>query len=148
MSVEVDTLSLEDPLWVPASLVYRLVPGPNSENAVDVALLPGSEVSGRVALGDKGVGGVPVILRHLASKVVIRVTTFGDGSFYASGLRPGEYEASVAPEALDLLHAVEVRATVTVDPGAGPGSVDGVALELTPASNPTTAPTAAPTVAQ
>ena len=146
MSVEVDTLSLDDPLWVPTSLVYRLVPGPNSDNAVDVALLPGSEVAGRVTLGDKGVGGVPVTLRHLGSEAVIRVLTFTDGSFYASGLRPGEYEASVAPEALTLLHAVEARTLVSVDPGVGNGSVEGVALELAPASNPTTVP--APGVAQ
>ena len=146
MSVEVDTLSLDDPLWVPASLAYRLVPGPNSENAVDVALLPASEISGQVTLGHKGVGGVPVILRHLASKVVIRVTTFGDGSFYASGLRPGQYEASVAPEALDLLHAAEARTTVSVE--AGTGSVDGVALELVPRLDSDIGPASAPTVAQ
>jgi hypothetical protein len=148
MSVEVDTLSLEDPLWVPASLVYRLVPGPNSENAVDVALLPGSEVSGQVTLGDKGVGGVPVMLRHIGSGVVIRVTTFNDGSFYASGLRPGEYEASVAPDALTALQAVEARTTIQVDPAAGAGSVDGVVLKLTPRVQPDTHPSPAPPTAQ
>lgn len=132
MSVEVDTLSLTDPLWVPASLLYRLVPGPNSYDAVDVALLPASEAAGRVELGEPGVGvgGVPVVLRHVQSGATVRVTTFSDGSFYAIGLRPGEYEAAVTRETLDLLKATQSTARFQVNAGQG-AAIDGLVVRLT-----------------
>jgi hypothetical protein len=136
-SVEVDTLSINDPLWVPAALLYHVVPGPNAYDAVDIALLPASEASGRVVLGDDqvGVGGVAVVLRHLGSGAVSRVTTFSDGSFYAIGLRPGAYEVGVTSETLDLLHASQTKAGFTVNPGAG-ATVDGIALRLIRADSP------------
>ncbi|HEX2637467.1 MAG TPA: hypothetical protein VHL81_10075 [Gemmatimonadales bacterium] len=130
-SVEVDTLSLEDPLWVPAALVYRLVPGPNSYDAVDVPMLPASEAAGRVVLGDDaGVGGVSVLLRHLGSGATTRVTTFSDGAFYAAGLRPGEYEVSVPNEVLDLLKAAQTPVRFRVEPSPEGGVLDGVVLRL------------------
>jgi len=130
-SVEVDTLSLEDPVWVPAALVYHLVPGPNSHDAVDVALLPASEAAGRVTLGDgAAVGGVSVLLRHLGSGATIRVTTFSDGAFYAVGLRPGEYEATMPADVLDLLKAQQASVRFRVDPSPGGGVVEGVVLRL------------------
>jgi hypothetical protein len=124
-SVEVDTLSITDPLWVPASLIVRLVPGPNAYEAVDMGLLPASEAAGQVVFGEDraGVGGVPVLLRHAGSGAVIRTVTFSDGSFYAIGLRPGEYEASVPAETLDRLGAdqlpVRFRADATGQPAEG-----------------------------
>jgi hypothetical protein len=130
-SVEVDTLSLDDPLWVPAALVYHLVPGPNSYDAVDVALLPASEAAGQVVMGDGvAVGGVSVLLRHVGSGGVTRVTTFSDGVFYAVGLRPGEYEALVPNEVLDLLKARQTPARFRVDPSPGGGVVEGIVLRL------------------
>ena len=131
-SVEVDTLSIDDPLWVPAALVYRLVPGPNSFEAVDVALLPASEAAGRVVLGDSGagVGGVIVTLRLVGSSAAVRVTTFSDGSFYAIGLRPGEYEATLSEETLELLKARQPVVRFRVEPGTQGETVEGVVITL------------------
>jgi len=131
-SVEVDTLSIDDPLWVPAALVYRLVPGPNSFEAVDVALLPASEAAGRVVLGDSGagVGGVTVTLRLAGSSAAVRVTTFSDGSFYAIGLRPGEYEATLSEETLELLKARQPVVRFRVEPGTQGETVEGVVITL------------------
>jgi len=71
-----------------------------------------------------------------------------DGTFYASGLRPGDYEASVGPDALTVLQAADTVTTIHVDPGAGAGAVDGVALRLTPRVQPDTLPSPAPPTAQ
>jgi hypothetical protein len=131
-SVEVDTLSIDDPLWVPAALVYRLVPGPNSYEAVDVGLLPASEAAGQVLFGagGAGAGGVTVTLRHVGSGATTRVTTFSDGSFYATGLRPGEYEASLSRESLDLLKARAMPTPFRIDPAAQGGVVDGIVVRV------------------
>ena len=131
-AVEVDTLSLDDPLWVPAALVYHLVPGPNSHDAVDVAMLPASEAAGRVVMGREGpgVGGVPVTLRHAGSGAVVRATTFSDGSFYAVGLRAGEYEVTLSRETLDLLRAQHESIRVRIDPGTEGGVLEGIIVEL------------------
>jgi hypothetical protein len=131
--VEVDTLSIADPLWVPASLVIRLGPGPNSYEAVDVGLLPASEAAGQVVFGDgrAGVGGVPVLLRHTGSGAVTRTVTFSDGSFYAIGLRPGEYEATVPAEILDRLGADQLPIRFRAD-ASGEGATEGLVITLTP----------------
>jgi len=131
-SVEVDTLSIDDPLWVPAALVYRLVPGPNSYEAVDVGLLPAGEAAGQVLLGagGAGVGGVTVTLRHVGSGATTRVTTFSDGSFYAIGLRPGEYEASLSRESLDLLKALPMPTRFRIDPAVQGGVSDGIVVRV------------------
>jgi len=134
-SVEVDTLSVDDPLWVPTALLFHLTPGPNSHDAVDVAMLPASEASGRVVVDERSaVGGVPVVLRHLGSGAGIRVTTFSDGAFYAVGLRPGEYEATVPEEVLTLLKARQVQTRFRVDPSPAGGVVEDIVLRLTSAT--------------
>jgi hypothetical protein len=132
-SVEVDTLSITDPLWVPASLVIRLVPGPNSYDAVDVAMLPASEAAGQVVFGDAraGVGGVPVLLRHSGSGTVTRTVTFSDGSFYVIGLRPGEYEATVPAEILDRIGADQLPTRFRAD-ASDNGATEGLVITLTP----------------
>lgn len=133
-SVEVDTLSLEDPLWVPAALLFHLTPGPNSHDAVDVAMLPASEAAGRVVVDEhSAVGGVPVLLRHLGSGATIRVTTFSDGAFYAVGLRPGEYEATMPEAVLSQLHARGTPVRFRVDPSPEGGVVEDIVLRLTSA---------------
>jgi len=146
-TVEVDTLSIKDPLWVPASLLYRVSPGPNAYEVVDIPLLPASEVTGRVVLapGNQGVGGVPVVLRHLGSGATVRVITFSDGGFYVFGLRPGTYEASVESGSLRALRMTGQPVRFTLDPGPQGGSLDGVVLRLNgaQASSPERAPGAA-----
>jgi hypothetical protein len=42
--------------------------------------------------GDVPVAGAMVVLRHRKTGKERRILTFGDGSFYAIGVRPGEYE--------------------------------------------------------
>jgi hypothetical protein len=84
-----------------------------------------------VVMGDGvAVGGVSVLLRHVGSGGVTRVTTFSDGVFYAVGLRPGEYEALVPNEVLDLLKARQTPARFRVDPSPGGGVVEGIVLRL------------------
>ena len=57
--------------------------------------------------------------------------TFTDGTFYALGVRPGEYELVVGPRTLELLRqaAEPLRFTILPD-GAAPSGLD---IRLVPA---------------
>ncbi len=131
MTVEVHGPSLANPLWVPAVDGVRLSPRPNTVERVDLPLAPAGELEGmvRVAGEGRGVGALGLVLRHLASGTVARVVTFGDGSFYASGLRPGVYRIEPAREALESLGLAEPDVKVTVRPFDAQGA-PAVTIEL------------------
>jgi len=94
--VAVDTTSLASPLWVPAWDAIAVDPSPNRFRTVDVPLLPGGVIEGRVvrstAAGDVPVAAAQLVLRHLKTGKSRILTTFTDGAFYAIGVRPGDYE--------------------------------------------------------
>ena len=94
--VAVDTTSLRTPLWVPAYGAVLVEPNPNRFRVLDIPILPGGVIEGQVVreavTGDVPVAGAMVVLRHRKTGKERRILTFGDGSFYAIGVRPGEYE--------------------------------------------------------
>lgn len=123
-TVEIHGPSLTNPLWVPAVDGVRLTPRPNTVERVELPLAAAGELAGTVTAGSAGspVGAIGVTLRHLSSGTVSRVVTFADGTFYASGLRPGSYVVELDAVALqDLgLRQPPTRATVRpFDPDAG-----------------------------
>jgi hypothetical protein len=129
--IEIDTLSVPNPTWIPALGPAYLHPTPNSYQPVSLALLQGGEVSGVVSYGDPGVGlaGVFVLLFNVESGQTTRILTFSDGVFYALGLRPGTYEARVPDAMLDRLNAVSDP--VTFEVGSGDASfVEGLTLHV------------------
>ncbi len=103
--IEVDTLALPNPLWVPAAAVSRAGAAPNSFPLVEIALQEGAEVSGTVVIDDRPVGGARVIFRHTATGQTRDATTFSDGTFYLLGLRAGTYDVLPAPGLLEQLRA-------------------------------------------
>jgi hypothetical protein len=124
MTVEIDGSSLANPLWVPAIDGVRLTPRPNTVERVELPLAPAGELTGTVtiAVDGRSVGAIGVTLRHLSSGSVSRVVTFGDGTFYASGLRPGTYSVELSADALRELGLKQppTRASVRpYDPSAG-----------------------------
>lgn len=97
----VDTATLASPLWVPAYEAIALETRPNRFVTLNIPVLSGGTVEGRLArrigTGVVPVAGGTVLLRHQRTGRETRVTTFGDGSFYLLGVRPGEWEATVDP---------------------------------------------------
>jgi len=94
--VAVDTTSLPTPLWIPAYGAVLVEPNPNRFRVLDVPILPGGVIEGQVVreavTGEVPAAGVLVVLRHRKTGKERRILTFGDGFFYAIGVRPGEYE--------------------------------------------------------
>ena len=124
MTVEVDGASLANPLWVPAVDGVRLTPRPNTVEQVELPLAPAGELDGTVMIAGSGrsVGAIGVVLRHLSSGSTSRVVTFGDGTFYASGLRPGSYMVELEADALETLGLRQPPTRVTVRPFDPDGS--------------------------
>jgi hypothetical protein len=100
VSLEVDRLSLESPLWVPAFERIESMPTPNSVRHVHVPVLAGGVVEGRLArtgVADSvsGVAGVPLEFVRSGGGTPVVVNTFSDGAFVAIGLAPGDYTVRI-----------------------------------------------------
>jgi len=127
--IEVDTLALPNPLWVPAAAVSRAGAAPNSFPMVEIAIQEGAEVSGTVIIDQRAVGGARVTFRHTATGQTRDVTTFSDGTFYLLGLRAGSYEVLPAPGLLEQLRARAEPLTIEVG-GAFRQRVQGLVVRL------------------
>ena len=138
-AVTIDAESLPSPLLVPTVALAQVAVEPNGFREVNLPVVNGSEAAGRVtregSAGAVGVGGVRVILTHLASGRRHEAVTFHDGTFYALGLLAGDYTVAIPAEVLDLLGlAMEgpaVRTTVPADPAARAAEVE---VHLVPAA--------------
>jgi hypothetical protein len=124
----VDTLTLPSPLWVPGFAAARVEPGPNQFRTLDIPVVPGGVVEGRLVrdtpAGPQPVGGVEVTLREQATGRRRTLVTFSDGEIYVIGIRPGTYEMTVDAEHLRQsgLRSVPVQFTL-------PASIEGATVE-------------------
>lgn len=123
LEVALDTLRGIDPSWTPTrpSTVVRLTP--HMYTPVDVPLIETRELSGTLVPHGEvpTAGGVTLEIRELATGTTTSTSTFSDGDFYVSRIRPGEYELRVAESSLRVLSAVSepeaVRFTVSARAG-------------------------------
>lgn len=112
--VQLDTNSLTDPTWIPAVVAVAVRPTPNGYQYVPLPLVEGRELSGIVTLEGAGVGQVRVLARNVETNRVLTLTTYGDGTFYAPGVRPGTYELTFPREDLARMQTFFAPLTVTI----------------------------------
>ena len=98
VSVRVDTLSLEDPGWVPALPSRALRLSPQQYTSVEFGLVRTRELTGTLVPGAKiaTTAGVGLELRDVTGGTLNTARTFSDGGFYFSRVRPGHYTLSIA----------------------------------------------------
>src|SRR6266496_4229554 len=101
--VSLDSLSLESPLLVPLFARTSIVPGPNRFRSLDIPVVEAGIIEGRVVRNGAGVGGVTLLLTERRSGTRRTLVTFNDGAFYLMGVKPGDYELTVAAQVLDAL---------------------------------------------
>ncbi len=132
--VTVDTLSLESPLLVPAVPALRLVPAPNRYVTLDVAVAEATVLDGAVVRRDGGtprpLPGVAVVVRETRSGRVLRTRTFGDGTFYLTGLVAGEWEVGLDPDEAARLGVASTAVRVLVRAEDLASGVAGVVVEV------------------
>lgn len=105
VNVHVDTLSLEDPGWVPALPVRALRPSPQQYTRVEFGLVHTRELTGVLVPGAKlaTTAGVGLELRDVSGGATYTGRTFSDGAFYFSRVRPGRYRLTLAPSSAAAL---------------------------------------------
>lgn len=135
--VTVDSATLASPLWVPAYAATTIEPSPNRYRRFDIAILPGGVIEGVVrwaknsSAGTSGaVAGLALVLKHKQSGEQRVITTFTDGTFYAIGVRPGEWEIRVDAKCLDMLHATSDPLAFRLEPSPDGATVNGLELRL------------------
>ena len=130
----VDTTTLPSPLWVPAFSGIELHPLPNRFTALDIPVLSGGVIEGRVVRvtpsGNVGMAGTLLLMQHPATGREKRVTTFTDGSFYVLGMRPGEWTIRVEPSLLTTLRATSEPVRVVIPNLVEGASINGVELRV------------------
>ena len=97
----VDPASLRDPRWLPAFDRAAAAVSPNGFRRIDLPLLEGVEVEGRVRTRDAGAhhptGAVPLRLLSESGGADHAARTFHDGEFYLLAVAPGRYRVEVEP---------------------------------------------------
>ena len=89
-------------------------------------------VEGRVVADGHGVPGVPLILQERRTGARREITTFSDGGFYVMGVKPGDYDLTVDPRALEVLGMEAVPVRITLTPTATGVGATGVEVPLRP----------------
>jgi hypothetical protein len=111
--VVMDSATLPSPLWIPVYGAISVEPGPNQFRRLDLPVVPGGVIEGKVvresATGPLGVAGITVIITERKTGARRTAVTFSDGEFYAMGIKPGDYEITLA-------QPVATRLRVRADP--------------------------------
>jgi len=119
--IALDTATLEDPQWLPALPGLRILPRPGKTQVLDFPVVMTGEVDGVVYLLDKGkargIGAAEVELVDVRGQVAAHAISSSDGYYIVQAVRPGRYQARIAPAQLaklgllsDKEAAVEIKA--------------------------------------
>lgn len=130
MPVTIDSTSLPSPLWIPVIPTGWIEAGPNRYEPLDIPLVVGGVLEGRVIWprsGGQSLPPVPLIVTNARGDVVARAQSYSDGEFVLFGVRPGTLTVRVDPAWLSahalsaggqsvVLAASDDGATATVPP--------------------------------
>lgn len=98
LPVQVDSSSLPSPLWIPTLGHANIEAGPNRFEPLDIPLVAGGVVEGRIAWPQRGslsLPPVPLVVTTAKGLVVGRTESFSDGEYVLFGVRPGRLTVKV-----------------------------------------------------
>jgi hypothetical protein len=135
LPVVIDSLSLPSPLWIPTITHPNIEAGPNRFEPLDIPLVAGGVVEGRIVwerTGGVSLPPVPVQLTNARGDVVARTESFSDGEFVVFGVRPGTLIVRVDSAWLDA-HQLTAQTHTVVLASSDDGATARVpAITLTP----------------
>jgi len=107
IDIAIADFSLDDPLWMPATEGWSVIPRPGHPARLRFAVVPGGEIDGTIYLrnpaGDKAVGKVIVQAVDADGHVVKQTESAFDGFYLLSGLPLGDYRVRIDPRQLQTL---------------------------------------------
>jgi len=127
--VQIDSTSLDNPLYVPAFRSASVRPPPNAYRQLDLPLVTGAVLEGRVVRDGAPMPGLSLLLTNAGNGKVTSFATFSDGSFYVLGVKPGQYTLQVDPRDLSARHLTGSALQVTAQPGR-PDQLSNLVLEV------------------
>lgn len=130
MPVSIDSTTLPSPLWFPSVRHASIEAGPNRFEPLDIPLVTGGVLEGRVVWrrpGGVSLPAVPLLVTNARGIVIARTTSFSDGEFVVFGVHPGALTVRIDPAwlASQQLMATELAAELE-------SSDEGVTLRLPP----------------
>ncbi len=101
--VALDTTTLEDPQWKPATPGIRVLPRPGRVEMLEFPVVSTSEIEGTVWLAEasrkrRGIGDVQLELVDAQGQVLATGISSADGYYLLHQVMPGRYRLRIAPE--------------------------------------------------
>ncbi len=127
--VQIDSTSLDNPLYVPAFASASLQPPPNAYRQLDLPMVAGAVLEGRVMQDGAPLPGITLVLTHRANGKTTSIATFSDGSFYVLGVKPGRYTLEVDPRDLSARRLTGEPLLLTAQPDA-PDQLSNLVVEV------------------
>ena len=139
VDIALDTVTLEDPQWMPQPKGARLVPRPGRISELDFPVIMTSEIDGTVYLVKKdvkrGIGNVLLELVDSEHNVVAGAKSAWDGFYIVPAVLPGDYLLRISPQQLKQLNLADPgMRKVTVSPDGA--FVNGIDFFLTAGKRP------------
>jgi len=128
VDVQIDSTSLDNPLYVPAFTTASLQPPPNAYREFNLPLVTGAVLEGRVLRDGAPFPGATLVLTNLANGKKTIIPAFSDGTFYVLGVKPGRYSLEVDPRDLAARHLRGGTLQVTAQPDR-PDQLSGLVVE-------------------
>ncbi len=109
-NLEMNKGSIRNPMLVPELEKFSIITDPNSFKKIEIPFYMSGIIEGEVIRqyengGQKGIGGLKLVLSSTEKDFVKEIRTYSDGSFYEYELPPGNYEIVVDQSQLDILNS-------------------------------------------
>ncbi len=127
--VQIDSTTLDNPQYVPAFTSASLQPPPNAYRQLDLPLVTGAVLEGRVVCDGTPLPNVTLVLTNKANGKQTAIATFSDGSFYVLGVKPGRYTLEVDPRDLSARRLTGSILQVTAQPDK-PDQLSNLVVEV------------------
>jgi len=123
-NLEIDMTRIRNPVLVPATKNFSIIPDPNSYKQIDIPFYMSGVIDGKVVRKlentQQPVAGIRLYLVDQNGENVQTLRTFSDGSFYAMEIPPGEYSLIIDSSQLEFLQSTVTPSehSVIVEPVA------------------------------
>ena len=135
LPVVIDSLSLPSPLWIPTIEHKSIEAGPNRFEPLDIPLVSGGVVEGRIVWerpGGVSLPPVPLVITNARGDLVARAESFSDGEFVLFGVRPGTLTVRIEAAWLAAHQLTAVSHTVSLASSDDGATVRVPPITLTP----------------